>query len=219
MRYKNERKWHPYMAKIYRTPDLLKRLRMVTKTLADNETNVPNVEYTLLQTVDKMVAAEKNKPVSERKPLTQTNLIKEAEVGNSAIKTYEYIFKDLLPLINKYELEVVPKDDDEKNIPSFDTLESDTIYKTFRFMNKTHDTYWDTVYDDLDEELKAKIGNTCDSLFAYADGRWVHNDFSGKNINEIFDMVCEKYQRVQELKAEYESLKKEFLRTDDIYSR
>ena len=199
----------PLMAKIYRTSDLLKRIRMVTKTLEDGTTHVPNVEYILLQTINEMVKTEESKPVSERKALTQTNVIKRAEVGNSAIKTHKYIFTDLLSLINKYQLEVIPKDVDEKNIPSFDTIESDTINKTFRFMDKTHDTYWGTIYDDLDEELKAKVANTFDSLFAYADGRWEHTDFSGKNINEIFDMICEKYIHVQELKAEYESLKKE----------
>lgn len=197
------------MAKIYRTPDLLKRIRMVTKTLEDRKTHVPNVEYMLLQTINQMVEAEESKPVSERKALTQTSVINKTGVSNSATKTHKQIFTDLLPLINKYQLEVVPKDADEKNIPSFDTLESDTINKTFRFMDKAHDVYWSTVYESLDEELKAKVDNTCDSLFAYADGRWGHNDFAGKNVNEIFDMICEKYNHVQELKAEYESLKKE----------
>ena len=197
------------MAKIYRTPDLLKRIRMVTKTLEDRKTHVPNVEYMLLQTINQMVEAEESKPVSERKALTQTSVINKTGVSNSATKTHKQIFTDLLPLINKYQLEVVPKDADEKNIPSFDTLESDTINKTFRFMDKAHDVYWSKVYDSLDEELKAKVDNTCDSLFAYADGRWGHNDFAGKNVNEIFDMICEKYNHVQELKAEYEKLKKE----------
>lgn len=196
------------MAKIYRTPDLLKRIRMVTKTLEDRKTHVPNVEYMLLQTINQMVEAEESKPVSERKALTQTSVINKTGVSNSATKTHKQIFTDLLPLINKYQLEVVPKDADEKNIPSFDTLKSTIHTKTRLFMEKTHDM-WAPIFDDLDETLKEKVDITFEAYFGFGDGRWIHPDFAGKNVNEIFDMICEKYQRVQELKAEYESLKKE----------
>lgn len=196
------------MAKLYRTPDLLKRTKMVKKEIAKG-VNAPNVEYILTTTINTMVKEELDKPAAERKPLTQTNIIKRAGVGNSAIKTYKYIFSDLIPFINKFQLEVVPKDDDEKNIPSWNTLEKETMDKTYKFVMGVHDPKWIEIYDDLDESLQNKIDNFDDAYFGFADGRWIHPDFEGKDINKIFSLISEKYHHVQELKAEYEYLKKQ----------
>lgn len=200
------------MARLYRTPDVLHDLTRFSKQHdeegnllsddRDESIEVRNVEYKLLKTLDKMIA--------ENVTLTQTQLMKRANTYGETRRRYDYIFKDLIEMLNKYALGKVPKDEDEQSIPNFDTLAEETRNKTKRFIMGTFDEL--TFIFDVPEynHLAEKVAAASDAYIAFEAGDFrIHPDFVGLSINEIFDKISDKYETIQKLQKEYEMLKLE----------
>lgn len=198
------------MARLYRTPDVLHDLTRFSKLHDENgnllpevnkeSTEVRNVEYKLLKTLDKMIA--------ENADLTQTQLMKRANTYGETRRRYDYIFKDLIEMLNKYALGKIPKDEDEKYIPNFDTLAVETRQKTKRFIMGTFDELTFIFDAPKYSALADKVAAASDAYIAFEAGDFrIHPDFAGLSINEIFDKISDKYETIQKLRKEYEMLK------------
>lgn len=203
------------MARLYRTPDVLHCITRQSKQhdeegylLPDNEVRetsveVHNTEYKLLKALDKMLQESDEK-------ITKSKLMKITNTFGKHRYKYDYIFNDLIEMINKYELHTIPKDNDEKNIPDYEELKTAIGKKTTAFMLGTFDKL-DFLYDmDDHKELLKKAEEVMDAYIAFGAGDYhIHPDFIGCTINEIFDLISEKYERIKLLEKIYKELKAE----------
>lgn len=208
------------MARYYRTPDVFIKTRRNSKRLdedgkiiedVENTTShlAPNVEYRLLETIRELTDEQaKKKRKMYRRELTETHVLKMANVSSASKPRYEHILVDLIEMVNKFKLETREKDDDEKDIPSFDKLEDKTKEKTHRFIYGTFDQFSSNMLDYIEKD--GVLGNKLNGVHAaytsaYGSKRIPPDLLMG--INEIPAVIVEKYDRVQELMGRYKELR------------
>lgn len=203
------------MARLYRTPDVLHCISRKSKQhdidgyllpddeLREESIEVHNTEYKLLKALDDMLK-------DSDKKITKSHLMKVTHTYGKHRYKYDYIFDDLIEMLNKYELHTVPKGEDEKGIPDYEELKTIIGKKTTAFMLGPFDKL-DFLYDIEDhKELLKKAEEVIDAYFAFGAGNYhIHPDFIGCTINDMFQIICKKYERIKILEREYKELKEE----------
>lgn len=209
------------MAKLYKTPNILdtlsrnSRRRSSSGELLDTDketaTEAPNALSRILKTLDRLVEEEMKKTdASERKAITQSWLGREAQASGTTYSRYEYLFKDTIEMLNKYYLCVLDRDKtkDGSTIPDFETLDSGMLQKVFDLISGPFDEFA-CLQIERYEKLESKVNVTADAWTASGgNGLRIHPAFAGYGLNELTDLLQKKYDNVQKLQAEYDSLKR-----------
>ena len=115
-------------------------------------------------------------------------------------------------MINKYQLQTQSKDAEEESIPNFDTLNKEIIDKSFKLIMGLEDEYACLIDDAgelVSEELHKTSSHVPDAFFSELGDFRIHEAFAGKTLTEISKLIADKYELVQKLKQEYDSLKEE----------
>ena len=205
------------MARLYKTPNILKKQGRKSYYV-DNSSNdidiksnhagtIDSVETRLLKVLDTMI--------EEKQDWTLPQVMRRAKTSGTSRYRYEAVYKDTIEMIKKYQLGIMPKEEDEKDIPNFDTLEQAVLQRTKQTMTGGAQDNFDSLIYDLkgliSEELFQKASYVSDAYIGFCvNGIRIHPAFANtKDIKERFELICEKYQYVQELKEEYNRLKKE----------
>lgn len=213
------------MAIIFRTPDILANITKQSHydeqdNYSEKTIEVQKTEVKLLKTLRRM--AKSNGEI----PISQTQLAKSTDATNGTIKHYDYIFKDVIDMFSLFfhaaptRVTKNPKFQEAKalmdkyDIHDFDTL----LAKANHFMiwdsMPVQDSFADKVLDlaekgVVSKEFSDKTIEFLISFMAHVGERGIHKDFTELDINGMDKKVHEKYQKVQELKAEYDRLKAE----------
>lgn len=197
------------MARLFRTPNILLEEKRPTHypdgvNYVDTSKMVDTVEIRLLKALTREI-------IDGKKP-SQTRLMMDAGTTGDSAKRYEYIFRDTVDMINMFQLGFTEKPADLKNIPNFDTLEAETMTKTYNFLNGIIEEFGVLIFDlhdenKISESLFQKVSRVFDAVFSNSEQNKIHKDFAELTINEMFTLVSDKYRHVQELLKEYNELK------------
>lgn len=209
------------MAIMFRTPDILSD---ITKQSHYDEQGNYSKEIREVLTTEVKLLKILNRMVKEGVPLSQTKLKNRAGVTPGTVNHYDYIFKDVIDMYCLF-YPAAPKRKTQNpkfqeaemlmnkyNIHDFDALEKGAIKNMILNIALKNDKLAilaDDLYDKgiVNETFNEKAPMPSEAIFSFMAQRYIHPDFESLDINGMRKKVYEKYQKVQELKAEYNRLK------------
>lgn len=211
---KGNRKGDISMARLYKTPNILKK-QSRKSAYADKNGNITdnwNDERGKVDSVETRLLNVLNAMLEEKQDLNLSHLLHDAKVRGASKYRYEEIYSDTLEMLKKYLLHQMNKDNDEQNIPDFIDLEKAVKDKVNASIQSDgiEDTFGALVFDMkgmISDELSQSTEYMIDAYTAFlSNGIHIHPAFVGYSLNELFGLIEDKYNKIKALKEEYKNL-------------
>lgn len=202
------------MARLYKTPKILKKQSRNSSYVDKNgnPTDSKNEEYGKVDSVETRLISVLNTMIEEKQDLSLSHLMRDAKTRGASRHRYDEIYSDTIEMLKKYLLHQMDKDTDEKNIPDFIDLEKavkDKVNACIQY-GGIEDIFGSLVYDMrgmVSDELSQSTEYMIDAYTAFlANGIHIHPAFVGYSLNELFELIEDKYNKIKALNEEYKSL-------------
>lgn len=205
------------MARLYKTPRILQKQSFKKHNYEKNKKTSAYDEYTEdVNTVETRLLDTLKSMVDSGSELRLSLLLRKAEARGKSRQRYSSVYGDTIEMLKKYMLHQLDKDADENNIPDFMDLEQavkDKVNACIQ-LDGVEDTFGALVYDVkelVSDGLVQKSGYMIDAYTAFlVNGIHIHPDFVGYSLNELSELIEEKYDKICLFREEYENLKSSF---------
>ena len=127
------------MARMYKTQDILRKKRRKNYYVDENgnilyeKRNIAGYLDSIETRLDKVIETM----IEQNADWSMPQIMRKANVEGVSKKQYSETYRDVIDMIKKYQMGITEKDDDEKDIPNFDTLADEVRKKELHHVYKT----------------------------------------------------------------------------------